>query len=83
MKENMDNYMSLAQYAKQRGLNRSTVYRKCIAGHMPEAICIAGRWYIPKDAPYIDARVKSGAYIGFRRRNEIPLEEYKKTHKDQ
>ena len=63
-----DNLITLNEYAARHGLLPNTVRYKCIRGTLPGAEKIGRDWFIPADAPYIDAKIKTGKYIGQRKR---------------
>ena len=65
---NLENMIPIAEYAKKIGKATITVADKCRRGALPGARKIGRDWFVPKDAPYPDLRIKSGNYIG--RRNK-------------
>lgn len=67
---NLEDLIPVAEYAKKIGKNTITVADKCRRGNLPGAIKIGRDWFIPKDAPYPDYRIKSGKYIDARRKKE-------------
>lgn len=62
----ISNMVPIAEYARLIGKNAANVRQKCIRGTLPGAVKIGRDWFINKDAPYPDNRIKSGAYVGFR-----------------
>ena len=54
--------VSIAEYARSKGLAIVTVRQKCVRGNLPSAKKIAGRWVVNSAEPYIDARFKTGKY---------------------
>lgn len=62
----INDYIPIAEFAKQIGLTANAVRRKCMRGMLPGAIKMGRDWFVPKGAEYPDNRVKSGKYIGFR-----------------
>ena len=68
--DNQD-YLTLAEYAKKIDKQAAIVRQKCIRGTMPGARKIGRDWFIPADANYTDERLKSGNYIGWRKKKEI------------
>ena len=62
----INDYIPLPEYAAKNGLLPNTVRRKCLRGNVPGAVKLGRDWMIPKEAPYPDARVKSGKYINWR-----------------
>lgn len=66
----LEDMLPIAEYAKQIGKATITVADKCRRGNLPGAVKIGRDWFVPKDAEYPDFRVKSGAYIGARRKKK-------------
>lgn len=64
----LEDLIPIAEYAKKIGKATITVADKCRRGNLPGARKIGRDWFVPKDAEYPDLRVKSGQYIGFRRK---------------
>ena len=65
------NLLPLPVYAAKIGKAVRTVQQKCQLGTLPGAVKIGRDWLIPENAPYNDTRVKSGAYIGARKKKEV------------
>lgn len=63
-------YVSVAEYAARIGKEASSVKKKCQRGTLPGAVKIGRDWLIPADAPYPDARVKSGQYKNWREKTK-------------
>ena len=61
-------YIPLAEYAASVGKSRYTVAQKCQRGSLPGAVKIGNNWLIPANAQYPDNRVKSGQYVGWRKK---------------
>lgn len=57
----------ITDYAAKIGKSPRSVRQKCQLGTLPGAIKIGRDWLIPADAPYPDARIKSGRYIDWRK----------------
>ena len=57
----------LAEYSERLGKHRSHILRKAARGDFKTARKIGGCWYISADEPYVDRRVISGAYKGWRK----------------
>jgi len=57
----------LNEYAKKHGRHPSTVIRKVKRGTLKTAKKIGWQWFIDEDEPYIDHRIKSGKYVGWRK----------------
>ena len=66
----LDNMIPIAEYARKIGKATITVADKCRRGALPGARKIGRDWFVPKDAEYPDYRVKSGNYVGARRKKE-------------
>lgn len=62
-----DNLISIAEYAARIGKAPRSVRQKCQLGTLPGAVKIGRDWLIPEDAPYDDARITNGDYIGARK----------------
>lgn len=56
----------LVEYARRLGKPRNTVYRKYQNGYLKSARKMGTDIWVDEDEPYIDGRVKSGKYIGWR-----------------
>lgn len=67
---NLEEMLPIAEYAKKIGKATITVADKCRRGNLPGAVKIGRDWFVPKDAEYPDFRVKSGTYIGARRKQK-------------
>lgn len=67
---NLEEMLPIAEYAKKIGKATITVADKCRRGNLPGAVKIGRDWFVPKDAEYPDFRVKSGNYIGARRKQK-------------
>lgn len=64
----INDYITLAEYAAKNNLLASAVRRKCLRGNVPGAVKVGPRaWLIPADAPYTDHRIKTGKYIDARK----------------
>lgn len=57
---NIDNYISVAEYAKLHGKAESSVKQKCQRGNFKTARKIGRNWLIDKNEPYSDLRRKDG-----------------------
>ena len=68
--QDMGNLLPLKQYAERHGLLPDTVRKKCQRGNVPGAVKMGRDWLIPTDAPYPDARVKTGEYKNWRKKPE-------------
>lgn len=68
---NLENMIPIAEYAKRIGKATITVADKCRRGALPGARKIGRDWFVPKDAPYPDYRIKSGNYIWNKKRGRF------------
>ena len=64
----LDNMIPIAEYAKRIGKATITVADKCRRGSLPGARKIGRDWFVPKDAEYPDLRIKTGSYIGSKKK---------------
>ena len=64
----INDLIPLAEYAARHNLAPISVRRKCLRGTLPGAVKLGRDWFIPADAPYIDAKIKTGKYIGQRKK---------------
>ena len=58
-----DTLISLAEYAKQNGIDPATARQRAIRGAYRTARKIGRDWVIDQNEPHVDHRVKSGYYI--------------------
>lgn len=58
----------IAEYAARIGKAAITVADKCRRGTLPGAVKVGRDWFVPEDAEYPDYRIKSGDYIGRRKK---------------
>ena len=58
--------ITLKEYAERIGRDRSVVYMKYKHGGFETAVKMGRDIWIDEDEPYIDLRVKSGKYVGWR-----------------
>ena len=65
---NLEDLIPIAEYAAMVGKATVTVGDKCRRGALPGAVKVGRDWFVPADAEYPDYRVKSGNYIGFRKK---------------
>lgn len=63
----VEKLLPLVEYAALIGRDPDSVRDKCMRGNVPGAVKLGRNWFIPKDAPYTDNRIKSGKYIDFRK----------------
>ena len=62
----MGKMISLAEYARRRGIPPVTVRQRAQRGCYPTAIKLGRDWLIEEDDEPIDHRIKSGAYRDWR-----------------
>lgn len=58
----------LAEYSRRHGINDGNARRKAIKGGWKTAMKIGNIWLIDEDEPVSDSRIKSGKYIGQRKK---------------
>lgn len=51
----------LKDYAALHGVTDSTLRHRIRSGLLPEAVKLAGSWFIPRDLPFIDHRTKGNS----------------------
>ena len=64
----INDYISLAEYAKLNGRTPATVRQKVLRGGFKTARKIGRNWMIDKNEPYVDERIKSGKHIDWRKK---------------
>ena len=62
----MGNLITLAEYARQRGIPHSTTQQRARRGCYVTAVRLGRDWLIEDDDEPIDHRIKSGAYKDWR-----------------
>lgn len=62
--------LSVTEFAQKHNVQPATVRQKIIRGNLPEAFKVGNTWAIPEDAPYNDARVKTGEYKNWRNKRK-------------
>lgn len=67
---NLDNMIPIAEFAAKIGKATITVADKCRRGNLPGAAKVGRDWFVPADAEYPDYRIKSGNYIGSRKKGK-------------
>ena len=67
---NLEDMIPIAEYARKIGKATITVADKCRRGALPGAQKIGRDWFVPRDAEYPDYRIKSGDYIGAKKRKK-------------
>ena len=60
--------ISLVEYAEKHGKDPDNVRKKAAAGQFKTARKIGRNWVIDSEEPWQDKRVKSGNYIGRRKK---------------
>lgn len=61
--------ISLVEYAKNHGKDRSNACRMAKAGRFATARKIGRNWVIEDTEPWPDNRLKSGKYVGWRKKH--------------
>ena len=64
----MGKLISLAEYAALHGKAAISVQQKARRGGFKTARKIGRNWVIDSEEPYIDGRLKSGNYVGWRKK---------------
>lgn len=59
--------ISLAEYAEKHEKVPATIRQMALRGKFQTARKIGRNWVIDENEPYIDRRIKSGEYIGWRK----------------
>ena len=65
---NLEDMIPIAEYAKKIGKATITVADKCRRGALPGAVKLGRDWFVPKDAEYPDYRIRSGNFVGQKRK---------------
>lgn len=60
----------LKEYARRLGKNPDNARHLCQRGSLQTACKIGRDWLVDENEPWPDRRIKSGAYIGFRRKTK-------------
>ena len=60
--------ISLIEYAEKHGKDPDNVRKKATAGRFKTARKIGRNWVVDSEEPWQDKRVKSGNYIGWRKK---------------
>ena len=66
--DEMNNLLTIAEYSARISKSPRSVRQKCQLGTLPGAVKIGRDWLIPANAPYTDERIKSGQYVGCRKK---------------
>ena len=66
----MTNLIPLKDWAELNGILPESARQKATYGGFKTAIKIGRQWFIDKDEPNTDNRIKSGKYIGWRNKND-------------
>lgn len=69
--------ITLKEYSARIGKERSVVYQKYQRGGFKTAVKMGRDIWIDEDEPYIDERVKSGKYVGWRK-----MYDYQKRYRE-
>lgn len=68
MDKNIDDYISISEYAKMYDKNPASVRQKVLRGGFKTARKIGRNWVIDRNEPFVDGRVKSGEYKNWRKK---------------
>lgn len=63
----LDNLIPLKEWAELNNLSPVSIRQKCARGSFDTAVKIGRDWFIDKDEPNPDRRVKSGKYKNWRK----------------
>ena len=67
----MDDYLTIREVAEKWNLTARRVQKMCADELIPGVKKFGNAWAIPKDAEKpVDGRVKSGAYVNWRKKNK-------------
>ena len=55
---NMQDLIPLKEYAEMHGITTATLRQRISRGAMPEAVKMAGAWFVPRDLPHLDNRAE-------------------------
>ena len=69
--------ITLKEYSERLGKERSLVYQKYRRGGFQTAVKMGRDIWIDEDEPFIDERVKSGRYVGWRK-----MYDYQKRYRE-
>ena len=64
----MGKMISLAEYARQRGIPRSTAQQRARRGCYATAVKLRRDWLIDEEDEPVDRRIKSGQYRNWRKK---------------
>lgn len=53
-----NNLIPIKDYAKMHGIDPATVRQRIMRGVMPGAVKLANSWFVPRDLPLVDNRVR-------------------------
>ena len=71
----MDGYKTIREMAEKWNLTPRMVQKMCAEGRIPGASKFGRDWAIPKDAEKPpDGRMTTGAYVNWRKKNQISKE---------
>ena len=62
--------IALAEYARRNGKDPATARQRAGRGAFQTAVKIGRDWLIDDAEPWTDARIRSGIYVGTRKRKE-------------
>lgn len=53
-----DSLIPIKDYAEMHGIDPATVRQRILRGAMPGAVKLANSWFVPRDLPLVDNRVR-------------------------
>lgn len=68
---NAERLVSTTEYARLHGIQPINVRKMLLRGGLKTAVRLGKNWYIDKDEPWPDRRVKSGKYVGWREKHPV------------
>lgn len=63
------NYITVKEYVAMHDISERTARQRLANNRIPGAFKIGRDWIIPKDAEFVDGRIKSGKYINWREKS--------------
>lgn len=65
--DNGKELIPIAEYAKMHGKSTVNMKQKAQKGRLDTAVKVGRSWFVERDAPYVDKRYTTGAYVGWNR----------------
>ena len=69
MSSDIDNYVSVAEYASIHNLDKEAVKKRCQRGSLKSARKIGRNWVIDKTEQPVDKRITTGQYKDWRKKS--------------